>query len=178
VSRFDKLVLTTLPAMAVAAAAAVGVMKWWPSRPAEPVPALDTTTRVTETPQVQPTVEVVEPRIVVVTTPEPAPEPEPDPIDYSRLNTDVREVADTLERFNQKLLRIIAQTRAEQIRAERAALMQGPDETLTVEPEAVEPPMTEPVQEPAPKPTVKPDAKPVAIPAAAKTVPAEREPTL
>lgn len=50
--------------------------------------------------------------------PTPAPEPEPDPVDYARLNQDVIVVADTLERFNQKLLRMIAQARAEQLRAE------------------------------------------------------------
>ncbi len=37
-----------------------------------------------------------------------------EPIDYARLNTNVRVVTDTLERFNQKLLRMIAQARAAQ----------------------------------------------------------------
>ena len=37
-----------------------------------------------------------------------------DPIDYMRLNTDVRVVTDTLDRFNQKLLRMIAQAKAAQ----------------------------------------------------------------
>ncbi len=37
-----------------------------------------------------------------------------DPIDYVRLNKDVRVVTDTLERFNQKLLRMIAQAKAAQ----------------------------------------------------------------
>lgn len=37
-----------------------------------------------------------------------------DAVDYSKLNHDVKEVADTLERFNQKLLRMIAQARASQ----------------------------------------------------------------
>ena len=41
-----------------------------------------------------------------------------DPVDYARLNQDVLLVADTLERFNQKLLRMIAQARAAQLRAE------------------------------------------------------------
>ena len=37
-----------------------------------------------------------------------------DPIDYARLNTNVGVVTDTLERFNQKLLRMIAQAKAAQ----------------------------------------------------------------
>ena len=37
-----------------------------------------------------------------------------DEVDYARLNHDVRIVADTLERFNQKLLRMIAQAKASQ----------------------------------------------------------------
>jgi hypothetical protein len=36
------------------------------------------------------------------------------PIDYMRLNSDVRVVTDTLDRFNQKLLRMIAQAKAAQ----------------------------------------------------------------
>ena len=37
-----------------------------------------------------------------------------DPIDYARLNANVRVVTDTLDRFNQKLLRMIAQAKAAQ----------------------------------------------------------------
>ncbi len=48
--------------------------------------------------------------------------PENEPVDYARLNKEVRVVADTLERFNQKLLRMIAQARALQQRQEEAAL--------------------------------------------------------
>jgi hypothetical protein len=49
----------------------------------------------------------------------PASEPEPaPPVDYARLNDQVRLVSDTLERFNQKLLRMIAQVRAEQQKEE------------------------------------------------------------
>lgn len=43
----------------------------------------------------------------------PAREPN-EPIDYMRLNADVHVVTDTLERFNQKLLRMIAQAKAGQ----------------------------------------------------------------
>ena len=42
----------------------------------------------------------------------------PEPVDYLRLNGDVKVVADTLERFNQKLLLMIAQVRAAQRQAE------------------------------------------------------------
>ena len=38
----------------------------------------------------------------------------PEPVDYSRLNEDVILVATTLDHFNQKLLRLIAQARAAQ----------------------------------------------------------------
>ncbi len=41
-------------------------------------------------------------------------------VDYARLNRDVKVVADTLESFNQKLLRMIAQARAAQQREEVA----------------------------------------------------------
>ncbi len=44
------------------------------------------------------------------------------PIDYARLNTNVGVVTDTLERFNQKLLRMIAQARALQQQQQAAAL--------------------------------------------------------
>ncbi len=37
-----------------------------------------------------------------------------EPVDYSRLNNDVMHVADALDRFNQKLLRMIAQAKASQ----------------------------------------------------------------
>ena len=37
-----------------------------------------------------------------------------DPIDYERLNANVRVVTDTLDRFNQKLLRMIAQAKSAQ----------------------------------------------------------------
>jgi hypothetical protein len=51
-----------------------------------------------------------------------------DPVDYARLNQDVRVVADTLERFNQKLLRMIAQARAAKLRADaQAASESGPE---------------------------------------------------
>jgi hypothetical protein len=53
--------------------------------------------------------------------PAPQPETEPDPVDYARLNQEVIVVAETLERFNQKLLRMIAQARAAQLRAEAQA---------------------------------------------------------
>lgn len=43
----------------------------------------------------------------------PAKKPPPEPVDYSRLNHDVRVVAKTLDRFNQKLLLLIAQARAQ-----------------------------------------------------------------
>ena len=43
-------------------------------------------------------------------TPEPA-EPN-EPVDYARLNQGVMHMADTLDRFNQKLLRMIAQAKA------------------------------------------------------------------
>ncbi len=45
------------------------------------------------------------------------PEP-PKPVDYARLNGDVKVVTDTLERFNQKLLLMIAQARAAQQQSE------------------------------------------------------------
>ena len=48
--------------------------------------------------------------------------PQNEPVDYARLNKDVRVVADTLERFNQKLLRMIAQARALQQQQKAAAL--------------------------------------------------------
>ena len=48
--------------------------------------------------------------------------PENEPVDYARLNKEVRVVADTLERFNQKLLRMIAQARALQQQQKAAAL--------------------------------------------------------
>lgn len=51
--------------------------------------------------------------------------PPAQPVDYARLNQDVIVVAETLERFNQKLLRIIAQVRAEQLRAEAQAASAG-----------------------------------------------------
>ncbi len=43
-----------------------------------------------------------------------APAAPPAPVDYGRLNGDVRVVADTLERFNRKLLVMIAQARSAQ----------------------------------------------------------------
>jgi hypothetical protein len=61
--------------------------------------------------------------------PPPEPEPEPDPVDYARLNQDVIVVAETLERFNQKLLRMIAQARAEQLRAEAQKASTGQPQT-------------------------------------------------
>ncbi len=48
--------------------------------------------------------------------------PQNEPVDYTRLNKEVRVVADTLERFNQKLLRMIAQARALQQQQQAAAL--------------------------------------------------------
>ncbi len=83
----------------------------------------------TETPIADTPVTVLDTATVIDPVVEPAPEPEPvavvqapdriilqrepnDPIDYSRLNADVRVVTDTLERFNQKLLRMIAQAKA------------------------------------------------------------------
>ena len=50
-----------------------------------------------------------------IRTPPAAPEAaEDDQVDYNRLNHDMKVVADTLESFNQKLLRMIAQARAAQ----------------------------------------------------------------
>ncbi len=76
-----------------------------------------------------------EPEVVMTeatfTTPIPVPEPDPDPVDYGQLNHDVRNVAATLERFNQKLLRMIAQARAEQIRNEAARQGTGTGEVST-----------------------------------------------
>ena len=54
-------------------------------------------------------------RQLIVEPAEPV-EPAPEPIDYARLNHDVRLIADTLERFNQKLLRMIAQAKSAQVR--------------------------------------------------------------
>jgi hypothetical protein len=53
------------------------------------------------------------------------PEPEPEAVDYERLNQDVQVVAQSLERFNQKLLRMIAQARAVQAQNERAKAAAG-----------------------------------------------------
>ncbi len=66
---------------------------------------------------------------------------EPEVVDYERLNRDVRLVTDTLERFNQKLLRMIAQARAVQAQNEgdkAAAGASGPDQSAQqAEPAAV-----------------------------------------
>jgi uncharacterized membrane protein len=128
----------------------------------------DTTTIVDIEPD--PVFVVIEPAIVtpghVPAATEARHDPE-DPIDYSRLNTNVRVVADTLERFNQKLLRMIAQARAEQIRAEAAALGTWP----------VEPEDEDVIEDEADDGIVNP--APVAIPAAAnQVIPADSEPTL
>lgn len=61
-----------------------------------------------------------------VATMAPKPEPVPGPVDYSRLNDDVLLVATTLDNFNQKLLRLIAQARAvKQQQQDAAALETG-----------------------------------------------------
>jgi hypothetical protein len=54
---------------------------------------------------------------------------EPDPVDYARLNQDVLLVADALEQFNQKLLRMIAQARAAQLRTEAQAASESKPES-------------------------------------------------
>ena len=63
-----------------------------------------------------------------------------DPIDYARLNTNVGVVTDTLERFNQKLLRMIAQAKAAQ--TGRPVRPSAVDADATV---ALDVPMTSPV---------------------------------
>lgn len=77
--------------------------------------------RIGDGPEIAPVTVAAPPAVfdtaAVVELPQPAadarPEPEPnETIDYSRLNTDVRTVTDTLERFNQKLLTMIAQAKA------------------------------------------------------------------
>ncbi len=66
------------------------------------------------------TSEAVLDRATVIELPESAPEEslavgeQNQPIDYMRLNSDVRVVTDTLDRFNQTLLRMIAQAKAAQ----------------------------------------------------------------
>ncbi len=69
------------------------------------------------------------------------PRAEPDVVDYERLNRDVKLVAETLERFNQKLLRMIAQARAVQAQNEgskAASGAGGPDQSSQpAEPAAV-----------------------------------------
>ena len=91
-----------------------------------PAPVLDTAT-VIELPQ---------------STPPPAlaaGEPN-DPIDYARLNTNVHVVTETLERFNQKLLRMIAQAKAAQTGRPTRPSTVDADSTV-----ALDVPMTSPV---------------------------------
>ena len=58
--------------------------------------------------------------------PEPAAAPPASaPVDYARLQDNLKLVTDALERFNQKLLRIIAQARAEQQRQEAEPLTEA-----------------------------------------------------
>lgn len=79
-----------------------------PAVPVLPAPLVETAPAV---------VEIVEPR---------------EPVDYARLNQEVMHVADALDRFNQKLLRMIAQARASQRsvkptpRAEEPIMPEGP----------------------------------------------------
>ena len=64
------------------------------------------------------------------------PRGEDESVDYSRLNKDVQVVTSTLERFNQKLLRMIAQARASQTGGQLPA---SPDAGPTVALEAPNP---------------------------------------
>ncbi len=54
-------------------------------------------------------------------------------IDYARLNTNVRVVTDTLERFNQKLLRMIAQAKAAQAGRPRGPSAVGTDAAVALD---------------------------------------------
>ncbi len=67
--------------------------------------------------------------------------PDNAPVDYARLQDNLKLVTDTLERFNQKLLRMIAQARAGQQQEEKAAARRR---------EASEPEVEAPPSSPAP----------------------------
>ncbi len=60
--------------------------------------------------------------------PDASPEPPPRvPVNYAQLNRDITRMAEALERFNQKLLRLIAQAKTEQAPTEQAS-EQGPSQ--------------------------------------------------
>jgi hypothetical protein len=100
--------------------------------------------------------------VVIETAPAPPVQAEPPPpqtpqaVDYDRLNRDVQLVTETLDRFNQKLLRMIAQARAIQAQNERAkgaASNGGPPDQL--------PPQGEPAPAPDPAPQPKAESEPI-----------------
>lgn len=79
---------------------------------------------------------------VLAAPPPPAPAP-PEPVDYARLNDEVMLVAETLDRFNQKLLLLLAQAKASSQKAEQAAEARDAGDDDDVQPAA------EPAAEPS-----------------------------
>ena len=65
------------------------------------------------------------------------------PVDYARLQDNLKLVTDTLERFNQKLLRMIAQARAAQQQEEKAAARRREASVPEVEAPPASPPPDE-----------------------------------
>ncbi len=137
-TRQEKTVLIALPlTVLITAAATVAVLvKPWgvlqvldmigtsvagPSSTGTPPPAAAISEHVvdTATEAIEPTIVEIPPAfddaetVTLPVGPELQTQPA-DEVDYARLNHDVRIVADTLERFNQKLLRMIAQAKASQ----------------------------------------------------------------
>jgi hypothetical protein len=137
--KFARIIAWTAPALFMAAlgVAGTGLRAALPDRPDVNAMigslcayvAMGPPGKVVMPPGRHPARETADTSLVIIASPTPAPErpiaQEPalpsEPVDYARLNQEVIVVAETLERFNQKLLRMIAQARAEQLRAEAQA---------------------------------------------------------
>ncbi len=159
--RCAKVLVVVLPLLALTAAAATGLatVAWrawgtaalltWVGPGNVSAPAAQASTAPEPAPDASAQLAALETIVVIeeATSP-PVQEPlraEPEVVDYERLNSDVRLVTETLERFNQKLLRMIAQARAAQAQTEGDKSAGGPDQSAhQAEPAAVPGPAPQP----------------------------------